>query len=162
MSVTSDTTKSPEWLVPSEIYILEPRNSQEKTMLKCVAIATIHNYSSIQLQSSGVWISPLLWHTACLSYKILLYTFIVPLAQIFHLCWWNSMVCVTLLPWNDCNTGIKVRIISEISFVVKMNEGGFSKKYFSVRKQWHVRNKIVGKNKLAWRNFYEQYLSGLQ
>lgn len=145
MSVTSDTTKSPEWLVPSEIYILEPRNPQEKTMLKCVAISTIHNYSSIQLQSSGVWISPLHWHTACLSYKILLYTFIVPLAQIFHLCWWNSMVCVTLLPWNDCNTGIKVRIISEISFVVKMNEGGFSKNIFQLENSDKSEIKLLAK-----------------
>lgn len=145
MSDTSDTKKSPEWLVPSEIYILEPRNPQEKTTLKCVAIATIHNYSSIQLQSSGVWISPLLWHTACLSYKILLYTFIVPLAQIFHLCWWNSMVCVTLHPWNDCNTGIKVRIILEINFVVKMNEGGFSKNIFQLENSDKSEIKLLAK-----------------
>lgn len=101
-------------------------------MLKCITIATIHNSIFIQLLSSGIWISPLLWNTACLSYKILLYLFIMPLAEIFHLCWWNSMVCVTFFPWNDCKRGIKVRIISEINFVVKMNEGGFSKNIFQL------------------------------
>lgn len=101
-------------------------------MLKCITIATIHNSIFIQLLSSGIWISPLFWNTACLSYKILLYLFIMPLAEIFHLCWWNSMVCVTFFLWNDCKRAIKVRIISEINFVVKMNEGGFSKNIFQL------------------------------
>lgn len=149
MSDTFDTAKSPAWLAPSEIYTLEPRNPQEKPILKCVAIATIHNSSSIQLKNSGVWMPPLLWHTACLRYKILLYPFIVPPAQVFHLCWWNSMVCVTLLPWNDCKTRIKVRIISEINFVAKMNEGGFSKNIFQLENSDSSELKLLAK-KLAW------------
>lgn len=147
MSDNSDTAKSPEWLVHSEIYILEPSNPQKKTMLKCVAIATIHNSSSIQLQSSRLWISPLLWHIACLSYKILLYLFIMPLTQIFHLCRWNSMVWVILLPWNDCKAGIKVRIISEINFVVKMEKGGFSKTIFQLENSDLSELKLLAKTK---------------
>lgn len=42
------------------------------------------------------------------------------------------MVCVTFLPQNDCKTGIKVKIISKMNFVVKMNKGGFSKNIFQL------------------------------